>query len=108
MKNVTERRQRELAIILIVAMTIGCVAVVEIFWERPIAHATQLVVLETPPAGCRPVYRFWSPRISAHFYTISEVERDYLLRTYGTETWTYEGIAFYAWPAPPIVEGGQP
>jgi len=106
MKNVTERTQFELCLL---ALILGVVAGGWLLGEllTP-AQGTQLVVLETPPAGCRPVYRFWSPKISAHFYTISEVERDYLLRTYGTETWTYEGIAFYAWPAPPIVEGGQP
>ena len=54
-------------------------------------------------AGLAPVYRFWSPLNSAHFYTISEDERDSVIATYPPEVWTYEGIAFYAYP-----EGAQP
>jgi len=49
-----------------------------------------------------PVYRFWSPVLVAHFYTISESERDKLINIY-PHVWTYEGIAFYAYP-----EGQQP
>jgi len=48
------------------------------------------------------VYRFWSPSLSSHFYTISEQERDGLVRDFGY-VWTYEGVAFYAYP-----EGQQP
>ncbi len=50
-----------------------------------------------------PVFRFWSPMHSAHFYTISEAERDYVMTTYDPSTWTYEGVVFYAYP-----EGAQP
>lgn len=53
-------------------------------------------------AGLLPVYRFWSDRLSAHFYTISEVEKDLVAGQYA-DVWTYEGIAFYAWPP-----GAQP
>jgi hypothetical protein len=49
-----------------------------------------------------PVYRFWSPVLSSHFYTISEDEKDMLLRNF-PEVWTLEGTAFYAFP-----EGRQP
>ena len=49
-----------------------------------------------------PVYRFWSDRLSAHFYTISETERDKIINEY-SHVWTYEGIVFYAYPA-----GSQP
>jgi hypothetical protein len=49
-----------------------------------------------------PVYRFWSPVSSAHFYTIRESEKDKLIADFA-EVWTYEGIAFYAYP-----EGAQP
>jgi hypothetical protein len=41
------------------------------------------------------VYRFWSPVNSAHFYTISEQERDMLIRDYAY-VWTYEGVAYHA------------
>ncbi len=49
----------------------------------------------------RPVYRFWSERLSAHFWTISEAEKDLLVDKYA-DSWTYEGPVFYAWP-----EGSQ-
>jgi hypothetical protein len=49
-----------------------------------------------------PIYRFWSPVLSSHFYTISEAEKDMLLRDWPS-IWTLDGIAFYAFP-----EGRQP
>jgi hypothetical protein len=45
----------------------------------------------------RPVYRFWSPLLTSHFYTISEDERDYALETW-PDVWQLEGVAFYAYP----------
>ncbi len=42
-----------------------------------------------------PVYRFWSPVHSRHFYTISVAERDHVISTW-SDVWTYEGIAYYA------------
>ncbi len=53
--------------------------------------------------GVLPVYRFWSPAHSAHFYTISEAEKDSVIGTYASNVWTFEGPAFYAYP-----EGSQP
>lgn len=50
----------------------------------------------------RPVHRFWSAKLSRHFYTISESEKQVLIKEYDA-TWTYEGVAFYAYP-----EGKQP
>jgi predicted outer membrane repeat protein len=47
------------------------------------------------PAGSKPVYRFWSPVNSVHFYTINEGERDMIIRDW-SHVWTFEGIAFYA------------
>jgi hypothetical protein len=44
----------------------------------------------------RPVYRFWSATDNAHFYTMSEGEKDLLIRDY-EYFWQFEGIAFYAW-----------
>lgn len=49
-----------------------------------------------------PVWRFWSGRLRAHFYTIDENERSKLVNDY-PGVWTYEGIAFYAYPS-----GSQP
>jgi hypothetical protein len=48
-------------------------------------------------AALKPVYRFWSGDLGVHFYTISEQEKDVVIRDY-TYTWTFEGIAFYAYP----------
>jgi hypothetical protein len=53
-------------------------------------------------SGLMPVYRFWSPVLVSHFYTISETERDMLINEYGY-VWTSEGTAFHAYP-----EGRQP
>jgi hypothetical protein len=54
------------------------------------------------PDGTLPVYRFWSPVLSSHFYTMDEAERDKLLLEF-PHIWTFEGIAFFAFP-----EGIQP
>lgn len=49
------------------------------------------------PANSAPVYRFYSDAGQAHFYTISESERDYVLANY-PEHWNhYEGVVFYAY-----------
>jgi hypothetical protein len=53
-------------------------------------------------ANVHPIYRFWSNSLGSHFYTISDEERDYLVANYGS-VWTFEGIAWYAYP-----EGLQP
>lgn len=44
-----------------------------------------------------PVYRFWSAKLEAHFWTISEEERANLVKNY-PGVWTPEGVAFYAYP----------
>ncbi len=44
------------------------------------------------------VYRFWSPVLSGHFYTISEQERDTLISDFSI-VWTYEGVAYHAFGA---------
>ncbi len=49
-----------------------------------------------------PVYQFWSPVLSSHFYTISEAEKEVLVRDFAA-AWSFEGIAFYA-----FAEGRQP
>jgi len=46
-----------------------------------------------------PVFRFWSPVLYSHFYTINEQERDNLINQY-PDAWTYEGIAFRTFGAP--------
>jgi len=52
-----------------------------------------------PPLGTSPVYRFWSDKLAAHFYTMDEKERDKLIEEY-PDVWTYEGIAYHAYPTP--------
>jgi predicted outer membrane repeat protein len=70
------------------------------FWsyEGPVYYASSTA----SDANLAPVFRFWSPVNSSHFYTISEEERDWLIADY-PDIWTYEGIVFYAYP-----EGRQP
>jgi hypothetical protein len=64
------------------------------------------------PTGAKPVYRFWSDDLGAHFYTISETEKDALLREYA-DTWLFEGIVWYAFEArsgdeePPTAQAGE-
>ncbi len=50
----------------------------------------------------RPVYHFTSETLTPHFYTISKEERDRLIDEH-PDIWTYEGVAFYAYP-----DGNQP
>ena len=58
--------------------------------------------LAADDANMVPVYRFWSPPLTSHFYTASETEREFV-QTDLSDFWTYEGIAFYVYPA-----GSQP
>jgi hypothetical protein len=50
-----------------------------------------------PPGVCA-VHRFWSGVLSTHFYTAVEAEKDKLLSG-PSQSWAYEGIAWYALPA---------
>jgi len=47
--------------------------------------------------GVAPVYRFWSATARAHFYTASESEKTTTIDLH-SDTWTFEGVAFYAYP----------
>ncbi|MCF7837805.1 MAG: hypothetical protein K9N49_04175 [Candidatus Marinimicrobia bacterium] len=49
--------------------------------------------------GASPIHRFYSPANGTHFFTISEAEKDMIIATW-PDIWTYEGIAWYAYPAP--------
>ncbi|MFA5993674.1 MAG: S8 family serine peptidase, partial [Parcubacteria group bacterium] len=51
-------------------------------------------------SGTTPVYRFWSDTKQHHFYTASEDEKNYVISTYPTNVWKYEGIAYYAFNSP--------
>ncbi len=45
-----------------------------------------------------PVHRFWSGWLNTYFYTLDEHEAEGLLAI-SSDVWTYEGVAFYAYPA---------
>ncbi len=51
---------------------------------------------QTPVAGFQAVYRFWSDQKQAHFYTISEAEKNDVIAKYPANVWKYERVAFYA------------
>lgn len=55
----------------------------------------------------KPVYRFWSGALNAHFYTITEAEKDWIIRDF-SHVWTLEGVAFYAYPAGSQPAGASP
>jgi len=55
-------------------------------------------ILTSRCGSTSPVYRFWSDTQQAHFYTIDEEEKEYVIATYPENVWRYEGIAFYAYP----------
>ena len=52
--------------------------------------------LTSPEDGAVPVYRFWSPFYQSHFFTISETEKNYIIKNY-QGWWNYEGIGWYAY-----------
>jgi hypothetical protein len=54
-----------------------------------------------------PVYRFWSAQLGDHFYTIDETEKETILRDF-SDAWTFEGIAFYAYPPDRAPVGSKP
>ena len=47
-------------------------------------------------AGTCPVYRFYNTQTGAHFFTISEGEKDYVIAT--LPQFRFEGVAWYAHP----------
>ncbi len=56
------------------------------------------------PATTKPVYRFWSPTLGCHFFTIDETEKDRYVAD--SSVWTFEGTAWYAYDTPPAPETG--
>jgi peptidoglycan hydrolase-like amidase len=54
----------------------------------------------TPVASSIPVYRFYNRALDKHFFTVSEEERNTLQYTHPEWGHVYEGIGFYAFPAP--------
>jgi hypothetical protein len=54
------------------------------------------VLMDDADPDSLPVYKFWSDVLGAHFYTMSETEKEKLITQY-RHAWTYEGPAFYAY-----------
>ncbi len=54
------------------------------------------VVWTEAPVSLSPVYRFWSPVFSGHFFTMNETEKNNIIAEL-SNYWTYEGIAYYAY-----------
>jgi hypothetical protein len=54
-----------------------------------------------------PVYRFWSDKLGGHFYTIDEAEKARLIKEF-SHVWTFEGVAFYAFPPDRAPVGSKP
>jgi hypothetical protein len=52
-------------------------------------------VLETQQTGSEPVYRFWSKKNGAHFYTASDEEKKAMERNYSDYEWKYEDVVWY-------------
>ncbi len=50
------------------------------------------------PPEAVPVYRFWSPALGRHLYTLDEAQKKKLL-SQDPNLWSYEGIAFRAFPS---------
>lgn len=77
-------------------------AKVPIGFERPATWARtglRLIVLDAPGPGTVPVCRFFTDRFAgkaSHFFTASAAECEWIK---ASPDWTYEGIAFHAWPA---------
>ncbi|MBN1360193.1 MAG: right-handed parallel beta-helix repeat-containing protein [Sedimentisphaerales bacterium] len=73
-------------------------------YEGPVYHAYATNYVP----GLASVYRFWSPTLRSHFYTIDLNEKNYVLATW-PDVWTYEGVAFYAFPPDgPLPAGVKP
>lgn len=59
------------------------------------------------PAGTRGIHRFYSPENRAHFFTMSETEKNRIIASYPESVWRYEGVAWYAYDTPEQAEGAK-
>jgi len=50
------------------------------------------------PKGYKPVYRFWLAKTASHYFTISENEKEYLIRYADPAYIAFEGVAWFAEP----------
>lgn len=49
------------------------------------------------PVSASPVHRFWSQQNHAHFFTIDEGEKNYVMANFTPFQWQYEGAAYCAY-----------
>jgi len=73
------------------------------WWFRGI----EFYVLPHGDADSMPVYRFWSRLNNAHYYTINETTKDYLLDLYDEDEMALEGVAWYAYPNQHLLATGR-
>jgi hypothetical protein len=76
-------------------------------WDLAFELLTNQASSAVDRSDLAPVYRFWSDKLGGHFYTISEAEKNQIIKDY-PKVWTFEGIAFYAWPPDKAPVGSKP
>ncbi len=76
-------------------------------WDMAFELLTNQAAVDVKGPDLAPVYRFWSGILGGHFYTIDEAEKEVLVKEY-SDTWTFEGIAFYAYPPGKGPAGSKP
>ena len=55
-----------------------------VFWAYPLSYG----------GDSKPVYRFWSPSNTNHFYTADESEKNYVVANFPPSQWSFEGARF--------------
>ena len=66
--------------------------------NAPITISAEFELIPVTPPIPQTVYRFWSESSQSHFYTISEQEKEEIIKKYPPRVWNYEGPAFQAYP----------
>jgi Repeat of unknown function (DUF5648) len=61
-------------------------------------EGARFTAFTTQLPGTVPLYRFWSPDLHGHFFTIDEAEKESVIANYPDRVWTFEGTAFYVYP----------
>ena len=73
-------------------------------WKR--TGVTFSAFTQGQDASAKPVYRFFSPAVASHFFTISEADRTLLSNTPG---FVYEGVVWYAFDqVQPLIATNNP
>jgi len=77
---------------LLVAAIIGLFLLAIVFTQT--RSFSPSLTLSDASVEAQPVHRFWSENFQHHFYTLSESERDFVVRN--DRNWRYEGIVYSA------------